>query len=156
APKTTRSDEVRSEDIFGAASRQDPEKPTTSTFESDERFSDLCASIEQAILEPLVVKTLKAAKKYDVKCIILGGGVAANQKLTENLKLEMNKFFSPKNRNLKLGIELFIPPPILCTDNAAMIASAAFFIAERENSGLIEERVSPTELQTNPNLSLSI
>lgn len=127
APETARSELVRSGDIFRAASRQDPEK-----------LSNLCASIEQAIIDPLIKKTLKAAKKYDVKCIILGGGVAANKKLKEAFQLTIT--------NEQLPIKLFFPPQFLCTDNAAMIASAAFFEPKR---------VNPQDLQANPNLSLA-
>jgi N6-L-threonylcarbamoyladenine synthase len=101
-------------------------------------LANLCASIEQTIVNSLVDKTIKAAKKHNIEQIIIAGGVAANQKLRDTLSFEI--------RNLKLEINLSFPPPILCTDNAAMIASAAFFQ---------EKRVNPLELQANPNLSLA-
>ncbi|OGH20693.1 MAG: tRNA (adenosine(37)-N6)-threonylcarbamoyltransferase complex transferase subunit TsaD [Candidatus Levybacteria bacterium RIFCSPHIGHO2_02_FULL_37_13] len=82
-------------------------------------LSDLCASLEQAIVDVLVSKTLKVAQKYKVKSILLGGGVAANQKLRTDLQSSII--------NLKSSIKFFAPPKSLCTDNAAMIASAAFF-----------------------------
>lgn len=80
---------------------------------------DLAASTQQAIIDVLIKKTLKAAEKYQVKSVLLSGGVAANRALKERFALEI--------RNLKLDIGLFVPPAQLCTDNAAMIASAAFF-----------------------------
>src|SRR5258708_1496486 len=81
------------------------------------KIGDLCASVQEAIVDVLIFKTIKAAKKYKVKSILLGGGVAANQRLRDELKNESNK----------LGIEFFVPPKNLCTDNGAMIAAAAFF-----------------------------
>ncbi len=99
--------------------------------------TNLAASIEQAIIDPLVKKTIKAAQKFNVKTLILGGGVAANKKLVENLKFDIGY--------LKLDISLHIPSPNLCTDNASMIASAAFFEKPIKN---------PLSLQVNPNLSL--
>ncbi len=98
---------------------------------------NLAASIEAAIVDVLVTKTIKAAQKYKVKQIMVAGGVAANQKLTSELKLKI--------KNLKLEINLHIPPPALCTDNAAMIATTAFFNYQP---------INPLILQADPNLSL--
>ena len=86
---------------------------------NNEAVSDICASVQEAIIDVLVAKTLKAAKKYKVKSILLGGGVAANQKLRD----ELNSALITHN----LGLKLFVPEKFLCTDNAAMIASAAYF-----------------------------
>jgi len=106
-------------------------------FTVNSQTADLAASLEEAITETLVRKTIKAAKEFKVKQIMLAGGVAANQKLKEkfieHLKLDIG--------NLKF----FVPPPNLCTDNGAMIASAAFFV--KEESDILD-------LQANPNLSL--
>lgn len=81
--------------------------------------SDISLAVENSVVDVLVKKTLKAAEKYNVKSILLGGGVAANTKLREQ--------FEFKIKNLKLKIPLFVPEKWLCTDNAAMIASAAFY-----------------------------
>jgi len=86
---------------------------------SNVTIADLSASVQQAIIDVLVVKTLKAAQKYKLKSILLGGGVAANQKLRNEFQLKIENF--------KLKIQLSVPPKYLCTDNAAMIATAAFF-----------------------------
>lgn len=82
-------------------------------------IADLSASVQQAIIDVLVKKTLNAAKKYNVKSILMGGGVAANQKLRDELLL--------KSRIQNLESKLFVPSKSLCTDNAAMIATAAFY-----------------------------
>lgn len=116
--------EVEGEDAPEIPKRQDPHLP------------DTCASIEQAIVDVLVTKTVQAAQKYKVKQIIVAGGVAANQKLAESLARVAH------DNSLKL----FIPPPSLCTDNAAMITAAAFYNYQETD---------PLALQANPNLSLS-
>lgn len=81
--------------------------------------ADLSASVQQAVVDVLAAKTIKAAKTFKAKSILLGGGVAANQKLRDELKL--------KARRYKLDAEIFVPQKFLCTDNGAMIASNAFF-----------------------------
>lgn len=97
------------------------EQPALSRAEglNNETIVDISAGVQQAIIDVLVAKTLKAAKFYKVKSILLGGGVAANQKLRDELKWKME--------NGKWKIKLFVPSKSLSTDNAAMIASAAFF-----------------------------
>ena len=80
---------------------------------------DICASVQEAVIDVLVEKTLKAAQKYKAKSILLGGGVAANQKLRDELELNARRYL--------LDAKIFCPPKNLCTDNAAMIASAAFY-----------------------------
>lgn len=82
-------------------------------------IADLSASVQQSIIDVLIKKTLKAAQKYNVKSILLGGGVSANQKLREDLKSLI--------LNHKSSIKFFAPAKNFCTDNAAMIGAAAFF-----------------------------
>ena len=84
---------------------------------NNEIVANICASAQQSIIDVLASKTLKAAQKYKTKSILLGGGVAANDRLRNELKVQSSKF--------KIGF--FAPAKKLCTDNAAMIASAAFF-----------------------------
>jgi N6-L-threonylcarbamoyladenine synthase len=100
--------------------------------------SDLCASIEAAIIDILIKKTTTAAKTYQVEQIIIAGGVAANQKLINDLRLTI--------KELDLKIKIFVPPPHLCTDNGAMIAAAAFYTPPTKN---------PLGIDANPNLSLA-
>lgn len=78
--------------------------------------ADLCASIQAAIVQVLVTKTLAAAKKYHPLAISVVGGVSANHELQEAMR------FSVK-RELK-GTRLLAPPKGFYTDNAAMIAAA--------------------------------
>ena len=77
----------------------------------------LAASFQEAVVDVLAVKTRLAAQEYHVKQVVLAGGVAANLSLRARLEQEL----------LPLRIRLSYPPIEFCTDNAAMIASAAFF-----------------------------
>jgi len=79
--------------------------------------ADLAASIQKAIVDCLVEKTLRAVKKYQVKTFFLSGGVAANSLLRERLKKETEK----------IKVNFFVPQRKFCTDNAAMIAAYAHF-----------------------------
>ncbi len=78
------------------------------------RSDDAAASFQKAVVDVLVTKTVAAAKEYRVKQILLSGGVAANRLLRRQLLAE-----SP--------IPVLVPPPILCTDNAAMVAACGYF-----------------------------
>lgn len=87
---------------------------------SDQTINDICASFEQAVVDTLVAKTIRAAEQYQAKTIILAGGVAANKKLRATLEK------TAAANNFK-----FSRPQInYCTDNAAMIAAAAAFTKE--------------------------
>lgn len=78
--------------------------------------ADLCSSFEKVITEELIENTLKAAKQLKIKKIALAGGVSANSYIREQfINLE------------KQGYQIFYPEPVLCTDNAAMIASAGYY-----------------------------
>ncbi len=112
---------------------------------NNETISDICASFQKAIIDVLVKKTLKAAEQYNAKSILLGGGVAANNSLRENFKFQISNF--------KLSAKLFVPTKSLCTDNAAMIAAAAYFSAKgRSASGGNKIDVPWQKLDANPNL----
>lgn len=80
--------------------------------------ADLCKAFEDAVVDVLVTKTLRAAKEFKARSISLSGGVAANKSLREALKL--------KTQDLRLNF--FVPPQNLCTDNAEMIGLAASFM----------------------------
>jgi len=77
-----------------------------------EELPDLAASYQEAICDVLTEKTLRAAAMASATRVVVCGGVAANSRLRERFRTE----------GAAAGIEVFIPPPILCTDNAAMIA----------------------------------
>lgn len=82
----------------------------------DFSIPDVCASFEEAMVETLVTKTLLAAKKYKVRHIAVGGGVAANTLLRERMQ----------EQAAKAGIEAHFVERKLSSDNAAMIALAAY------------------------------
>lgn len=84
-------------------------------------FADICASIQEAITSVLVMKTLQAALKYNMKTISVAGGVSANSELRRKFQQAC----------AEKGFALHIPKPIYSTDNAAMIASLARMKAER-------------------------
>ncbi len=86
---------------------------------NNETINDISASVQKTIVDVLIKKTLDAAQKFNVKSILLGGGVATNQKLRD----ELNSSLITHHSSLKL----FVPTKSLCTDNGAMIAAAAFF-----------------------------
>ena len=85
----------------------------------EQTVADIARATQDAIIDVLVKKTLKAADKKGVNSILLSGGVAANQTL--------NKAFQKAIEKQRLQINLFYPPKKFCTDNAAMIATAAFY-----------------------------
>ncbi|MEK9178296.1 MAG: tRNA (adenosine(37)-N6)-threonylcarbamoyltransferase complex transferase subunit TsaD [Patescibacteria group bacterium] len=89
---------------------------------NNQTIQDISASVQNAVIKVLVKKTLKAAKEFNARSILLGGGVAANNSLRENFKFQISNF--------KLDTKLFVPDKKLCTDNAAMIAAAGFFAKE--------------------------
>lgn len=80
---------------------------------------NIAACVQKSIIEVLIRKTIAAAKKYGIKSILLGGGVASNEKLRDE--------FALKIKNQKLKIKLFAPAKNLCTDNAAMVGAYALF-----------------------------
>ncbi|MBE0701119.1 MAG: tRNA (adenosine(37)-N6)-threonylcarbamoyltransferase complex transferase subunit TsaD [Acholeplasmataceae bacterium] len=86
------------------------------------RVNDMCASFQASVLDVLIEKTRIAADAYDVKQIIVSGGVAANQGLRNRIFKEI------PNRNI------IIPSMKYCTDNAAMIGVAAYFQYQKEGA----------------------
>ena len=80
---------------------------------SEEELPDVVASYQEAIVDVLVEKTMRAVQDNGIRQVVICGGVAANSRLREKFA----------DAALKNKIDLFIPPIILCTDNAAMIAA---------------------------------
>ena len=94
---------------------------------------EIAFEFQKAIVEVLTTKTLRAAKKFDAKSIVVGGGVAANS--------EFKRQMSDIGKQNKINI--FFPPKDLAIDNGAMIAAAAFFI---------KKTVNPLKLSADPGL----
>jgi len=79
--------------------------------------ADFCAGFQEAIVTVLVDKTLAAVQKTGVQQVLLAGGVVANWRLRQEFQ----------RRTQQAGLRLHAPAPWLCTDNAAMIAAAAYY-----------------------------
>jgi len=82
----------------------------------------MSSEIQQAIIDVLLKKTMKAAMDFKVKTIILGGGVVANK--------ELRKQFTEKTKKLLPHVNLLMPEPKRCTDNGLMVAIAGYFRAK--------------------------
>ncbi len=78
--------------------------------------ADICASFQEAVIEVLVKKTFLAAEQHNIKTIVLGGGVSANQQLRQTFASEA----------AQRGCAVHVPQPKYCTDNGAMIALAGY------------------------------
>ncbi|MGF7059829.1 tRNA (adenosine(37)-N6)-threonylcarbamoyltransferase complex transferase subunit TsaD [Brassicibacter mesophilus] len=98
---------------------------------------DVAASFQQAVIEVLVDKVVKAAKKNNTKTVVMAGGVAAN----EGLRNRLNEASKKENLDIRY------PSKILCTDNAAMIGCAAYY-------GYLKGHTANLELNAIPNLKL--
>jgi N6-L-threonylcarbamoyladenine synthase len=82
----------------------------------EKHFFDLCASVQEAILDALTIKIQRAMKKHQCKSLSIVGGVACNKRFAEKLS----------------SYSVCIPEPLYCTDNAAMIAAAGTFYFEKK------------------------
>jgi len=99
--------------------------------------ADIAASFQHAAVELLSDKAVLAAKETGAKVMTLAGGVASNSGLRNTLN----------DKCQRAGIRLMMPPPILCTDNAAMIGSAGFY-------RLMRGEVASLDLNACPSLRL--
>ncbi|MCE9577844.1 MAG: tRNA (adenosine(37)-N6)-threonylcarbamoyltransferase complex transferase subunit TsaD [Deltaproteobacteria bacterium] len=90
-------------------------------------LADVCASYQHAIVEVLVRKTRRAARRLAIEHVQICGGVAANSGLRAAMRAAGEED----------GFRVYVPPPARCTDNAAMIASAGYWhLAAGERAGL--------------------
>jgi N6-L-threonylcarbamoyladenine synthase len=86
---------------------------------SKKYIQEMCFETQQAIIDVLIKKTIRATKEFRVKAVILGGGVAANQ--------ELKKQFKEKTKKEIPYSKFYIPDSKYCTDNAVMIGVTAYF-----------------------------
>lgn len=103
--------------------------------------ADLVASFQEALVEVLVEKTVSAAEAYRAKTVMVAGGVAANSHLRRRLQQRLC--------TIAPDVSLHIPPMELCTDNAAMIAAAAYPLYQ-------QGQFAPLNLNAHPNLGIGI
>lgn len=99
--------------------------------------ADVAASFQDAVTDALCQHTIEGAKRVGAKTVAIAGGVAANSELREKMTKECEKY----------GISVVYPPPVLCTDNAAMIAAAGYY-------SYIEGVRADLDLNAIPNLPL--
>ncbi|HEX8068150.1 MAG TPA: tRNA (adenosine(37)-N6)-threonylcarbamoyltransferase complex transferase subunit TsaD [Thermoleophilaceae bacterium] len=96
--------------------------------EAGRRRADLAASYQRAVVDPLVTRLRQAVEREGVRRVAVGGGVAANSELRRRVE----------DLAAELGLELWVPPLDLCTDNAAMIAAVARFSEPVEYPGYLD------------------
>ncbi len=107
-------------------------------FHDEKNIRKMCAAFQQACIDVLIKKTILAAEKYKVKTILVGGGVSANKELREQLATAVD--------NLK-NVKFYQPDLSLTTDNALMVAIAAYF-------GYNKSKGSWKNIRVEPNLEL--
>ncbi len=96
-------------------------------------LADLCASVQQAIIDVLIHKTLRALKESKMKTLAISGGVSCNRALREQMTQACSR----------AGIELILAAPEHSTDNAAMIAFTALLKAEQGQSSPLSTAIDP-------------
>jgi N6-L-threonylcarbamoyladenine synthase len=89
------------------------------TQKSEEYIQEMCKEIQQSVIDVLVKKIIRAGEEYQVKTIILGGGVSANEELRKQLKEKIKKFLP--------NVDYLIPDRKYSTDNAVMAAIAGYY-----------------------------
>lgn len=105
------------------------------------RVDDMCASFETTVCEELVSNAIRAMKDNNIKKVVLAGGVSANRLLRNMLKEEA----------IKNGFEAYMPDLKYCTDNAAMVGSAAYYNYINGKAYNIEEKL---DLNAKANLKI--
>jgi N6-L-threonylcarbamoyladenine synthase len=94
-------------------------------------LTDIAASFQEAVVDVLVKKTVQAAQERAVPQVFMAGGVAANRRLREKMQEACDS----------AGLTLFYPPPVFCTDNAAMIAATGYYHLQ---AGKVDDLTLPT------------
>jgi len=100
------------------------------------KIEDIAASFQQAVVDVLVSKTLRACEQLGYSQIALAGGVACNHGLRTGMKSACEE----------KGIPFFMPQPIYCTDNAAMIASRGYFAIKNGKADALDLNAFPEKM----------
>ena len=111
--------------VYLADSDESPQDPDTERV-----IRELAAAFQESVVDVISSKLLDMASKYGVKGLVLGGGVTANARLREEILQR-----SP--------LPVIIPPPVLCTDNGAMVAACAYYQYQRGEQWPLELDVDP-------------
>ncbi len=119
------------------------EQENNRELNEDEKAS-LAYEFEQAVVEVLVKKTLKAVKEFNTQAVIIGGGVIANTRLRETIKKELTEKYP--------AVTLHLPPLELATDNATMIAMAGY-LRYLKNEFIAPDNILSTNISANGNLN---
>ena len=98
---------------------------------------DIACSFQKKVIEILTDKVMLALEEYPVKQVLVAGGVSANKELRKTIVERVNNKYK--------GVEVVIPPMWCCTDNAAMLAMAAYYS---------DESISDLDMGVDPSLSL--
>jgi N6-L-threonylcarbamoyladenine synthase len=114
------------------------ELPRSESSLSQQEIADIAASFQEAAVDVLVTKTLRACQRTGVSQVVVGGGVASNRRLRARLA----------EAGLAHKLRVVFPPPNLCVDNGAMVAGIGYPLLQRG-------RVGPLSLATDPNLCLA-
>ena len=118
-------------------SRQEPLEPPASNLERSE-VARIAASFQEAAVDVLVAKTLRACQRTGIRRVVVGGGVASNRRLR-------TRFADAASAD---KLQVVFPPPSLCVDNGAMVAGIAYPLLQRG-------RTAPLSLSSDPNLCLA-
>ena len=132
-PNESEGPHTRSLGYGGPMRDKSPCERSYAFAQDDKLLADLCASFQQAIIDVLVRKTIAAARKYGVNLVTLSGGVSCNQELRRQLG----------EACVRGGFEFKNAEPWLCTDNAAMIAFAAFLRLSAGFQSHVTEEIDP-------------
>ncbi len=107
---------------------------------SESAINDICASFQEAVVDALIQKTIKAAQEYQLNTVLLTGGVACNSRLREKLAATCTE----------QNIRCVVSSPQYCTDNAAMIAYVGAKRIGRGESSPWDLNAQPTEMMRGP------
>ena len=132
-PNESEGPRTRSLEYGGPMRDQSPSERSFAFAQDDKLLADLCASFQQVIIDVLVRKAIAAARKYRVDLVTVSGGVSCNQELRRQLGQAC----------AREGFEFKNAEPWLCTDNAAMIAFAAFLRLSAGFQSRVTEEIDP-------------